>query len=212
MLVRIFRVNTLYYEPSDTIFHVFQDTKLGGPKSKTKDIARPATSKPARRPATNFDFQESKSTGHLDEKYTNSPPKPIVLRTKDLAGYVNINSDKQVKDATKTGKNSNGKYAMTSINGDVYLTGSTTSLSKPKGRGVPNGNSMEMKPVRDKAWAYPKDRDEVDVVNTVKKDTSDDLIKSLRDELQHLKGNYNVEMKPSKKERKTGGRSMTDVV
>lgn len=216
---------------------VFQETKLGGPKNKNKDKDRPATSKQIRRPAASFDLQESKSMGHLDSKYTSSSPQPIVLRSKDLAGFVNSNSDKQMNDDMKSRRNSNGKYAaMTGINGDIYLSGSTTTLSKQKDRGalnggssehknksVPKGDSFEMKPVTKKAWGSSqkhrvpvtdvKNNDEVDIINDIKpSEQSDDLIKSLREELQLLKGSFNIDPKTSKKGRKTSGHTMTEIV
>ena len=104
---------------------------------------------------------------------------------------MNVNADKQIKDVTKSGKNSNGKYAMTSINGDVYLTGSTTNLDKPKKDDAKN-DTIEM---REQAlWAYTRDKDEIDVINKMKgkknEEHSEDLIRSLRDELHDLKGTY----------------------
>ena len=104
---------------------------------------------------------------------------------------MNVNADKQIKDVTKSGKNSNGKYAMTSINGDVYLTGSTTNLDKPKKDDAKN-DTIEM---REQAlWAYTRDKDEIDVINKMKgkknEEHSEDLIRSLRDELHDLKGTF----------------------
>ena len=202
---------------------LFKDTKLGGPKKKNGDKERPATSKASRRPAANFEVQESKSAGNLDTQYTSSSPQPIVLRTKDLASLVNANADNRPKEVTKSRENANGKYAMTSINGDVYLTGSTTSLAKHKRKSVPNAGGLEMQPVKNQGWTSSqkhrapvpnvKDNDEVDVINNIKQnETSDDLIKSLRDELQYLKGNFNVDSKSSKKGRRTSGKSMTEIV
>ena len=210
-----------------------------------------------------------------------------MLRTKDLASYVNVNSDKQPKEKVKARQNSLGKYAaMTSINGDVYLSGSTTTLSKQKDKGVPRGVSLEhrdkdfprgvsleqrdkgvprgvslehrdkgvprgvslehrdkgvppgvslehkdkgvsnddgieLKPMKRKGWAslqkhrepvpHKKNSDEVDVINDIQPtETSDDLIKSLRDELQLLKGSFNLDSESSKRSKKGSG--MTEIV
>ena len=184
-----------------------------------------------------------------------------MLRSKDLASYVNVNKDKQPKDSVKTRQNSLGKYAaMTSLNGDVYLSGSTTTLSKKKDKGLPRGASseykdkgvphstssehkntgvprstslqhtgkdmsigdgIELRPLKRKSWAtlqqhrgpvpHQKDSDEVDVINDIQpSEQSDDLIKSLRDELQLLKGSFNLDSKVSKKGKKGSG--MTEIV
>ena len=170
-----------------------------------------------------------------------------MLRSKDLASYVNASKDKQSKESVKTRQNSLGKYAaMTSLNGDVYLSGSTTTLPKKKDKGLSRGASsehkdkgllhstssersdkdnslgegIELRKLKRKSWAdlqkhrgpvpHQKDSDEVDVINNIEPaETSGDLIKSLRDELQLLKSSY-VDPKSSKKG-KTGS-GMTEIV
>ncbi|KAK3596813.1 hypothetical protein CHS0354_036653 [Potamilus streckersoni] len=188
------------------------------PKSQQTTIKSAATQpqiKPLRRPIASF--PEPSTIASQERKYTNSPPKPIVITSRELLKPSTLDEQRPVSaltlisDVSKGLKNpSFGKLSYTQINRDDTILPQSDHL-------ITNGNaeSFEMKTLRNsqskrrkhkRHGHEPKNSDEIDIItNNLKTgESTADYIRSIRNEIQHKPDR----MDPQRKLRT----SMTDIV
>lgn len=158
---------------------------------------------------------------------TKEPPEPILLRTKDDNSNQRLNSIGSRTSFSNLRPN-NGKTQTSKLNSGLMLNGSVTSLSKLSSTDLSRNRkeSVEMKPLNQNGWNTIRNHrvpdknlrntDELDVIQSIQPhERTDNLIKSLRDEIKSLskpETEEDINKKPIRRKNRKVNKPMTDIM